>query len=932
MKTKLLFLFSFAITTLAAQQTYNLGWANDGTCVDQQLSIDVGDTVKWIWGDNMPHNIVQLNGDTEPGFGETIYESQGHEYSHTFTTVGAHDYQCSPHPNSMYGTITVTNPPNNLSETVIAVWDFNNGSTLGVFGESFESRITSNKSLGFLKEGSQTSAPDPHSVVCNTRNGFSAGYLQGLDLTADDLVDGKLHLSITYNLIDLPGELQSGTNNNTGEPIFKNAISHMFMKGALNSTAGWVNAAANNQRLTGNHVQGADEGTNLNVTKIVTNNGIQYGGAKLAGTLGSSVEYSETITLGTTMDFIANTNTFWVGSPGQNPDTPFGLTSADPVNQSTTWNETTIENKNDIILKLLQFEIRTGDGSIIVDQVKISTGAYENTVESGDPVVFDSPTWAGDWTLDPTEGALQVGWNTDYVGGWWTSDANVPTLRSCLFDDVFSFNTDGTFTIQNQGSTWIEPWQNIDLDADGDVDDDDEGCGTPVAPHDGSNAATYTYDGSSVTVNGNGAYVGLAKVHNNGEDGNSGGSVTYDIYDITDNFMHLRIKYATPDQVANGPDPDRTWQFRLRRVGTVPATTNVTFAVNTANITVLPDGMYLGGGIFGNAQAHAMSDSDGDGTWEVTVPITEGTDGNYIFLNGPTFADDWGAKEQLGGQSCADAGSYNDRILYLVGASDYTLQHCFGSCESDGTCPVADPVPEACAPVPSQLAADVIPVFSDAYANNIVTNTDPFWGQTTDASVIQIGPNSECNVLKYAGLTYQGMDYTNSDVTAMDFVHLDYFTFDSTDIRFFLIGDGENPYNIGTELGGITTGQWVSVDIPLTHYTSVNLANVYQFKTEGNGNVFLDNLYFYKESTAGLNDSAISEFTYYPNPVNDQLTISAQSNVKDITVFNLLGQVVSRQSPNTKDCLVDMAAMQTGAYFVQISIGSTVEMVRVLKQ
>ena len=112
----------------------------------------------------------------------------------------------------------------------------------------------------------------------------------------------------------------------------------------------------------------------------------------------------------------------------------------------------------------------------------------------------------------------------------------------------------------------------------------------------------------------------------------------------------------------------------------------------------------------------------------------------------------------------------------------------------------------------------------------------------------------------------------------------------------------------------------------------MNLANAYQFKTEGNGNVFLDNLYFYKESTAGLNDSAISEFTYYPNPVNDQLTISAQSNVKDITVFNLLGQVVSRQSPNTKDCLVDMAAMQTGAYFVQISIGSTVEMVRVLKQ
>ena len=85
-------------------------------------------------------------------------------------------------------------------------------------------------------------------------------------------------------------------------------------------------------------------------------------------------------------------------------------------------------------------------------------------------------------------------------------------------------------------------------------------------------------------------------------------------------------------------------------------------------------------------------------------------------------------------------------------------------------------------------------------------------------------------------------------------------------------------------------------------------------------------------TTAGLDDLGMSQFTYYPNPVNDQLTIRAQSNVKDITVFNMLGQVVSSQSPNVKDCLVDMAEMQSGAYFVQISIGSTVKMVRVLKQ
>jgi hypothetical protein len=126
----------------------------------------------------------------------------------------------------------------------------------------------------------------------------------------------------------------------------------MFMKGALNSTATWVNSAANNQRLVGNHVQGADGGTSLNVTNLVTNNGIQYGGAKLAGTLGSSVEYTETITIGTTMDFTNETSSFWVGSPGQNPESPYGLTTAEDDNQSTVWNQATKDNKSNVILNI----------------------------------------------------------------------------------------------------------------------------------------------------------------------------------------------------------------------------------------------------------------------------------------------------------------------------------------------------------------------------------------------------------------------------------------------------------------------------------------------------------------------------------------------------------------------------------------------------
>ena len=116
----------------------------------------------------------------------------------------------------------------------------------------------------------------------------------------------------------------------------------------------------------------------------------------------------------------------------------------------------------------------------------------------------------------------------------------------------------------------------------------------------------------------------------------------------------------------------------------------LTMTVNTANISVGENGMYLGGGVFGGANAYAMSDDDGDGTWEVTVEVADGTSGNYTFLNSPTSSSDWDAKENLEGQECADPNNYNDRILGAVTA-DSTLQHCFGSCETDGSCPEGDP-------------------------------------------------------------------------------------------------------------------------------------------------------------------------------------------------------------------------------------------------
>ena len=113
----------------------------------------------------------------------------------------------------------------------------------------------------------------------------------------------------------------------------------------------------------------------------------------------------------------------------------------------------------------------------------------------------------GTWNLAPTATSLAVG---PALGdfSWFAIGDNPAAARPCLYDDAFVFNADGTFENIQDGETWIEGWQGMDP----------EGCGTPVAPHDGSNAATWTDNGDgTLTITGIGAHLGLAKVHNNGE-------------------------------------------------------------------------------------------------------------------------------------------------------------------------------------------------------------------------------------------------------------------------------------------------------------------------------------------------------------------------------------------------------------------------------
>ncbi len=244
--------------------------------------------------------------------------------------------------------------------------------------------------------------------------------------------------------------------------------------------------------------------------------------------------------------------------------------------------------------------------------------------------------------------------------------------------------------------------------------------------------------------------------------------------------------------------------------------------------------------------------------------------------------------------------------------------------------------PTVAAATPTHAATDVISVFSDAYTD-IDRDLNPNWGQATVVSEVLIDGN---NTLKYAGLNYQGIQLNaNQNLTAagMTHLHVDFWTANSTDLGIFLISPGTPAVEVEYLLvppGATET--WVSVDIPLSHFSPpVDLADVFQFKFDGNGDIYIDNLYFFNSTASSIEElDVITPATYtlaqnYPNPFNPSTTIRfSQPTANNVTlkVYDVLGQEVATllngfQNAGTYEYTFDAKELPSGVYIYSFTAG-----------
>jgi hypothetical protein len=152
-------------------------------------------------------------------------------------------------------------------------------------------------------------------------------------------------------------------------------------------------------------------------------------------------------------------------------------------------------------------------------------------------------------------------------------------------------------------------------------------------------------------------------------------------------------------------------------------------------------------------------------------------------------------------------------------------------------------------------------------------------------------------------------------------------------------GGGANIIGIIPIADGSAANQWNSYDVALADMTNgtdpQNAISQVQFTGAGGsdpfGNIYIDNVLFYKAGALSSQDFVLSEFSVRPNPSSTTWIVKGQSQISTIEVFDILGKNVLNLRPNAMEVELDASNLKSGLYLARISSDQGTRTIKLIK-
>ncbi|HET8803734.1 MAG TPA: T9SS type A sorting domain-containing protein, partial [Aequorivita sp.] len=97
-----------------------------------------------------------------------------------------------------------------------------------------------------------------------------------------------------------------------------------------------------------------------------------------------------------------------------------------------------------------------------------------------------------------------------------------------------------------------------------------------------------------------------------------------------------------------------------------------------------------------------------------------------------------------------------------------------------------------------------------------------------------------------------------------------------------------------------------------------------------NGAIF--DIIIIPEDPLNITESQIATVTLFPNPTKEAITISANSNIEKVTIFNLLGQELSKIRGGKNRIEMNISHLKPGVYFAKVNAEGSQQILRFVKE
>ncbi len=104
------------------------------------------------------------------------------------------------------------------------------------------------------------------------------------------------------------------------------------------------------------------------------------------------------------------------------------------------------------------------------------------------------------------------------------------------------------------------------------------------------------------------------------------------------------------------------------------------------------------------------------------------------------------------------------------------------------------------------------------------------------------------------------------------------------------------------------------------------------FAGTSSGGNFGYGLYFDAKTVLGIEENLFEDFTFYPNPAKDEISLSAKTTIENVAIYSLLGQKVLETSPNQNNPSVNLTSLSQGVYLMKVMIDGKSATYKIIKQ